>query len=296
MLLMTTAVLHGLFPILVHAGTHVLPPLYFSAICLLIGAGCSFLMLLGQKHFLLCVLKASQLRDVVVVTFLNLIIPIALIAEGTRLTSGINTALLLQAEILFTFIVCNVLLRQKTHALRLLGALSVFLGTLLILLQGSYTLNRGDLSIVLATAFYPFGNLISKRLVASLDVLTIIFLRSLIAGLLLLGFSAILEDVPMAISVTLMRAWWLVGLQGFFVFFLSKYLWYEGLKVLSVPRAVFIVSSAPAWSLLFAVVFLHEIPDMAQLIGFGITLIGVFLLTAHFPRKMPPVSALRPTV
>ncbi|MEN9561478.1 MAG: hypothetical protein RIQ56_751 [Candidatus Parcubacteria bacterium] len=289
-LLMMTAVLHGLFPILMHAGTHVLPPLYFAAVYLLLASLFPLLMLAGRGNIIRTAIPRHVLRDVVLVALLNLTIPTALIAIGTRMTSGINTALLGQAEMFFTFLVCNILLRQKTHAVRLVGALAVFLGTVLILFQSSRTLNTGDMLIVLATAFYPFGNLVSKRLLESLDVLTILFLRSLVAGLLLLGLSAIFEHIPSAIHATIDGAWWLIVLQAFFVLFLSKFLWYEGLKALSVSRATFIVSSAPAWSLVFAVAFLGEVPDLAQLIGFGITLIGIFLLTARFMRQAPEAA------
>ena len=295
-MLMTTSVLHGLFPIVIHAGATRMPPIFFGAASLLLAAFLAGLFLLRSPRSLWKrALTGSTLRDVVILALCNLVIPIVLISEGTRMTTGINTALLLQAEMLFTFLFCVVLFGERMRAIRLGGAVCVFAGTVFILLAGDNQWNTGDLLIIRATVLYPFGNLVSKRLLAVLSVPEILFLRSLFSGCLLLILSLLLEDIRVA-QLPWSQVWWLIALQGGCVFFIAKLLWYEGLKVISVSRAVFLVSSSPAFSLFFAIMFLREIPTVVQLGGFVVTMVGILLLTWHTPKKSSPTSALLPAL
>lgn len=293
---MTTAVLHGLFPIVIHAGALRMPPIFFGAASLLLAAFLAGILLVRSPHApWKKLLKGNVLRDVLIVSLCNLIIPILLISEGTRMTTGINTALLLQAEMLFTFLFCVVLFGERMRAIRLGGALCVFAGTAFILLAGETQWNTGDLLIILATVLYPFGNLVSKRLLAVLSVPEILFLRSVFSGSILLVLSWLMEGVHVS-DLPWSHVWWIIVLQGGCVFFIAKLLWYEGLRVVSVARAVFLVSSSPAFSLFFAITFLREVPTGVQLTGFAVTMIGIALLTWHTPKKSMPPPALAPAL
>lgn len=293
---MTTAVLHGLFPIVIHVGSERMPPLFFSAVSLLLAALLAGLLLLRRGHRLPLHLRTPfVLRDVAFVGLCNLVIPLFLISEGTRMTTGINTALLLQAEMLFTFLFCVVLFGEQLQAIRMAGALCVFCGTIFILLMGAVQWNAGDLLIILSTVLYPFGNLVSKRLLKTVSIPEILFLRSLFSGAALFLLSLLIEDGAV-LHVAWRNLWWIVGLQGACIFFLSKFLWYEGLKVISVSRAVFLVSSSPAFSLFFAITLLGEIPSVVQIIGSIVTMAGVFLLTMHTRKQNLSPPALTPAL
>ncbi|TSC60813.1 MAG: hypothetical protein Greene041662_45 [Candidatus Peregrinibacteria bacterium Greene0416_62] len=273
-----------------------MPPIFFGAISLLLASLLAGVFLLRSPRLLgKSVIRWITLRDIGLVALCNLVIPIVLISEGTRMTTGINTALLLQAEMLFTFLFCVVLFGERMRAMRLGGAVCVFAGTVFILLSGEAQWSTGNILIILATVLYPFGNLISKRLLGLLSVTEILFLRSLFAGVALLILSLLIEDIHLA-DLPWSYVWWLILVQGACVFFLAKLLWYEGLKVISVSRAVFLVSSSPAFSLFFAIVFLREIPTFPQLIGFVVTMAGVLLLTWHTPKKPSPTPVLSPAL
>lgn len=279
--LLITAVLHGLFPIFLHAGVSIFPPAFFAGSSLLVASAFPFLWLLarGENAF---AMNARIFGQLLFVCCFNLILPTLFIAIGTQWTSGINTTLLLQAEMLFTFLIVNVLFREHLGKRRMIGASIVFLGTVVVLFHGNLHLNVGELLIVLGTMFYPFGNLISKKLVKAVPTMEILALRSSISGAALLLLSLFLgEDAASALDRSMTAAGGLILLQGFFVLFVSKVLWYEGLRWISVGRSVFIVSSAPAFGVLFAVLLLHEMPTIQQLMGLSLTLLGVFFLTSH---------------
>lgn len=273
-----SAVFNGLFPVVLHLGTQIAPPLFFAGVSLLIGSLPPILLILLRRtrmpaiDWYLC-------KHLVVVSLFCLVLPTAFIAIGTQKTSGINTALLLQAEMLFTFIFFHVFLREASTRHQILGALLIFAGTAVILYRDLFAFNFGDFLIVLGTAFYPIGNNSSKKIIATLHPMAILAFRSLLSGFLLLFLSLAFEGIlasPIRMTPDLLL---LVFLQGIAVLFISKLFWYEGLERLPVGRSVFIGSSAPAFSLIFAATLLGETPTLLQLAGFLVTLLGLFFLT-----------------
>jgi drug/metabolite transporter (DMT)-like permease len=63
------------------------------------------------------------------------------------------------------------------------------------------------------------------------------------------------------------------------VLIIGKLIWYEGLKRLRVIDAVALIGAGPAFSLLFAILFLGERPNVHQGLGFLLIVSGVYLVT-----------------
>jgi drug/metabolite transporter (DMT)-like permease len=63
--------------------------------------------------------------------------------------------------------------------------------------------------------------------------------------------------------------------------------WYRGLRPLPLGKSVYIISAAPAFSLFFAYVILREVPTAFQIMGFSLTLSGVYFLITRRKFRMP---------
>lgn len=272
----------SLFPLIINAGTKIMPPLFFAGVSLLTAAVFFFVYLAftGQLKQLQnkAILKLST-----IITLLVVVIPYFAIFTGTKLTSGINTAIFLQTEILFALVLCKFWLKEKISRFQMVGSISIFIGALFVLYSGHFGLNMGDLLIILGTSIYPLGNVYSKKALEIASPMLILFIRSLFGGIILIALSLLFEkQTPFSLPLKTLE---LIIINGLGMMFISKILWYEGLKRLSLTKATAITMSYPIFTLIFAAIFLKEIPTLYQLVGLTIIMFGVYLTTAKPAEK-----------
>lgn len=281
--ILAETVLYSTFPALIHYAGGFFPPVLFAAASNLI-AGVCLLIYGAYKRKKFFKIKKNTLQAILGITLFIVIIPSMLIFIGTTFTSGINTSLLLQAEVLFTFIVCGFFYKEKMTRHKVIGAAIVLLGAIAVLYNGGLRLNLGDGLIILATASYPFGNIYAKKALRHADPVTIIVLRSLIGGGVLLLVSILFEKITVDTFDAFRTYWWVLACNGIIVYCISKLLWYEGLKRIEISHAIGISTAMPAISFLFVAVFLKEVPTIYQVVGLVLTVIGLVILT----RKRAP--------
>ncbi|MFC1655446.1 DMT family transporter [Patescibacteria group bacterium] len=272
--MMISAALHGFFPLLANTGVNYLPPVFFAGMSVLLSSVLFFIFLIYTGNFRK-IFNKKALPYILGVTVLVVIIPSILIFIGTSMTSGVNTAILLQTEVLFTFIVFGLFFKEKITTKKLLGGLAIIGGATIILYNGSFSLNWGDFMIILATFFYPFGNRCAKKALEIVPSSVILFVRSLIGGTFLVVISLLFEKHigfggdSMLIPVLFVLA------NGFLIMFLSKIVTYEAFKRIDVTKAIALVMSEPAFALIFLMIFLQQFPNLYQVIGLIIIMIGV---------------------
>ena len=278
------AVIEGGFPIIINQAVRVFPALAFAGISAAVGSLMHLILLLLRRVPFPKAPKKIWMY-LVGIALCNSVFALLFIFLGTRYTSGINTALLMQSEMLFSFLIFTLIFGEKALPKQYLGAAGVFFGTIIVLYNGSFTLNRGDLLIILGTAFYPFGNQLAKTVLPHFPSSFILMVRHLAGAVSFILLSVLFEDLSMQIFSIAREYWWLIALYGIVVLVGSKLLWYTGLRVLTATKAVSIVLAYPVFSLVFAAIFLGEIPTVYQLLGFGVTLTGLSVLVS---RPSPP--------
>ena len=92
--------------------------------------------------------------------------------------------------------------------------------------------------------------------------------------------SLIIEDITSIKNVEVYSATWILLTYIVPILVFSKILIYGGFKRIQLGRAIYIVSSSPAFSLVFAFFILREFPTLYQAGGFVLTVLGVYLLMA----------------
>ena len=278
LMLIGACVLEGLFPIVANRAADIFPPLFFLGFCSL-SAGLLFVL-----HSLLTGKWSTKIRHKDILNILGIVVFIfsafVLIMIGTKHTSGINTALLLKAEIFFTFIFATLVLHERLSRIQFVGMIVILAGGLLIAFNGTLSINFGDMLIILGTALFPFGNTYAKKAMKSLPINIVLMLRYLIGGTVLMILSLLLEDIHLIRNVELYSAAWILITYIVPILIFSKILIYGGFKRIPLGRAIYIVSSAPAFSLIFAFFILKEYPTLYQAGGFVLTVLGVYLLMA----------------
>ena len=104
LLIVFEAMLYGLFPIIINYSGGKLPPIFFAGISIFIASLFFFVYLLASKKTSELLNKKGVYLSLGVALFIMIIPPIC-IFSGANFTSGVNTALLLQSEVIFTFLI-----------------------------------------------------------------------------------------------------------------------------------------------------------------------------------------------
>ncbi len=272
--MMASAALHGFFPLLANTGVNYISPVLFAGTSILLSSVLFFIYLLYSGN-LRKIFNKKALPYILGVTVFIVIIPSILIFVGTSMTSGVNTALLLQTEVLFTFIIFGLFFNEKITTKKLIGGFAILGGATIILYNGSFSLNWGDFMIISGTLFYPFGNKCAKKALEIVPSTVILFVRSLIGGTFLVMLSLLFEKHAGFTGDSLLIPVLFVLANGFLIMFLSKIVTYEAFKRIDITKAIALVMSEPAFALLFLMIFLQQFPNLYQVIGLIFIMSGV---------------------
>ena len=270
----------GLFPIVANYAAKAMPPIMFAGASSVVAAAAIFLYL-AVRGKLGALINKKAFPYILGVTVFGIIIPFTLIFTGTSKTSGINTTLLLQTEILFTYIFCWLFFKEKISHRKLIGGVTILIGAIAVLYNGSFKLNLGDFLIIAGVVSYPFANRCSKKALELVDPAVIICIRSAVGGVFLLLISFIFEEYNVAPVQILKNYWQIILFNGVFMFGAAKFLWFAGLKRLDISKAISISIAEPAFGLVYAYIFLREVPSIYQLAGVVIIIFGLYLLTLY---------------
>ncbi len=255
MLVLLSAVLWGIFPVMVNRGSHRIPPLAFAAISTLLASAGAFAYIaisrkLGELK------KKEAYASLLMITLCIVIIPYILFFIGSSKTSGINTSLLLLSEIIFTLIFTH-FIGEKTTTEKLIGASGVFIGSALILYHGKFSLNIGDTLVIASTATYPIGNFYAKKALHQVSPAPILFVRFFVGGLFILLLSMIFEKTS-NMSGIILASWPTLLFTGLILLGVGKIIWYEGLARLDISKAISLGMTFPLFSLVLLIGIFKE--------------------------------------
>jgi drug/metabolite transporter (DMT)-like permease len=272
-LVLLSSLIFSLFPILVNLGSKEMPPLTFAALAALTASVSTFIYMVIRKRIKELKIKKAYFY-IFMVTICIVVVPYSLLFLGSSMTSGINTALLLLTEIIFTVIFTH-FIGEKTTTYKLLGAGGVFMGAALIVFNGSLEFNLGNILIILSTATYPIGNFYAKKALNYVSPSTILFARYLLGGIFILILSFLFEPESNIVEV-LAENWLIILLTGLILLGINKIIWYEALKRLDISKVISLGTTTPAFSLLILVLFFDESITFYQLFGIIFIAGGVY--------------------
>jgi drug/metabolite transporter (DMT)-like permease len=273
LLVLISAALWGIFPVAINRGTQHIPPLAFAAVSTLLAAAGSFIYTalsnkLGELK------KKEAYASLLMITLCIVIVPYILFFIGSSKTSGINTSLLLLSEIIFTLIFTP-FIGEKTTIEKLTGASGVFIGAALILYNGKFSLNAGDMLVIASTATYPIGNFYAKKALHQVSPSTILFVRFSVGGLFILLISMLAERQP-SIPDIILADWPTLLFTGLILLGVGKIIWYEALARLDISKAISLGMTFPLFSLIVLIgLFKEEIANY-QWLGIATMMVGIY--------------------
>ena len=205
-----------------------------------------------------------------------------LVFIALEFTSPGNVAIIALLEVFTTFLVFNVYEKESFSAEHALGSILMVAGACIVLVRDFSGLNIGDLLVLAAVLFSPWGNVYQQRARKLFSSESIMFVRSLLSIPALavlayvLGQHASFDALRTSLPFLLINGILLLGL--------SKLFWIEAIHRISVTKSVALSSITPFLTLMIAWAVLGLTPNLWQVISLVPLTVGVLLLTGHLKR------------
>jgi len=257
-------ILYGLEPVIIKSNPS--NPLSFAA----------FSALFASIFLWIFVLLAGNWRDLeenpahIPKTFLIGLFGTALAylsySYGARLSTAINASLITRAEVLFSFALSYVLLKERITKKQAIYSLLVLLGLILVITQGRIiTPKRGDVLLLMVPLFWQISHVIAKNL--PYNPYLIATMRNTFGGLLLFMFaiSSGLEFHPLSIAEGIIIA-------------VGQVVWYLSIKRINLSKATAIITPAPAVAIGLSIL-LGERFTLYHAAGFVLMTLGTLEIT-----------------
>lgn len=272
-------VLWGMYPILTHKIVLGLDPLF------LVSAS----MLIASVPFIIQLILKKENKQLFSQKMLKTLIPVALFTAagqaflfvGTKLTSGVNTGLLLQVEPVYSLILGIIFLGEIIGGGQIGATLIMVIGAMTIVYKkGGININFGDLLILLSPLMFQISHAVAKKLLNKGTKISLILAgRHFYGGIMLIIFTFITNKS--VINLFNFDNFKTASYLGLYLSFLA-FLWYSSIKKIPVSVASSFLPLTALVSLLGSVFFLKETISIQQYIGFFL-IVGGIIWQTHLP-------------
>ena len=260
-------------PVLVNSS-----PLIYASLVYLLASLSSIPLGYKAKN---CKVQKKDWPVLLAITLTGAVIAPILFFIGLKQTTASDTAILSNAETIFTVLIALIFFKERLRPFGYLAVGLVLIGVVIITTNLQFTnllsdlKKEGNLLIILAMAFWALDNNLSKIITHRIDISKIVQLKGLIGGSIVLIF-AFLTGSSINISLIQIPNLILVGMVGFGV---SLYLFLHSLKRIGTVKTVLIYSTATIFGITFASIFLHETIGAYQIGAIILILSGIYIIT-----------------
>lgn len=200
-----------------------------------------------------------------------------LVFFGFQLTTAGNASIVMLMEILFSYMIFNMFMKEKHKKSHIFGVTLMMIGAVIILFPGEIKLNLGDLLILVATMIVPFANHLQQKARKLVSTEFHLFIRTASTSIVILIIALIFDTPPT--KEVLQNSLIFLLINGIFLLGISKIFWIEAIHRMPVSKAISFSTISPAITLTFAYFILGEMPTIWQILGFiPIALGALFIL------------------
>ena len=212
---------------------------------------------------------------------------------GLEQTTASDTAVLTDAELLFTVILALMFFKEKLNRVGYLSVVLVITGVIIVTTNLQFTslfeTSYGNLLILLSTVFWALDNNISRIITQKMgNIARIAQIKSAIGGGIVLCLVFLL-GLPIEIDDAMWPNIILLGVGGFGA---STYFFLKALQRIGAIKTLMIFSASAPIGLVFAAVFLGETISLYQIIAISVILVGIFLIYSKGEKPVSPQKLL----
>ena len=208
-------------------------------------------------------------------------LPFMLLLLALRWTTPSNSAILNQAESVYSLIFAFLFLRERPSLKQIAGTVMVVAGAVLILAVNGYTpMWKGDLIVIGTVWMFQVSHIAAKKLPAdiSVDFITAArgfygFLWSAVLALAALPLGMDISFKPSAVSVA---ALFYIAV---FVYTLRNKFWYQAIRNMPLAKATAVILSYPVFTYILSVATGFDKIQLYQAVGLALALGGAYMVT-----------------
>ena len=226
------AFLYGLEPVVIKANPS--NPVSFAAFSAFFASLILWPLILAGPGWREITEKPRYLKKAVLMGFFGTSMAYLSYSYGARLSTAINASLITRSEVLFSFLLSWLFLRERITRRLISYAAIILTGLTLVITQGkAVEPHLGDVLLLLVPLFWQSSHVIAKRLPYS--PYTIAALRNTFGFLLLLP-PALLTGMEFS----------KLALAEGAIIALGQVIWYRSIKLINLSKATAIITPAPA--------------------------------------------------
>lgn len=208
-------------------------------------------------------------------------LPFMLLLLALRWTTPSNSAILNQAESVYSLIFAFLFLRERPSLKQIAGTVMVVAGAVLILAVNGYTpMWKGDLIVIGTVWMFQVSHIAAKKLPAdiSVDFITAArgfygFLWSAVLAVAALPLGMEISFKPSAVSVA---ALFYIAV---FVYTLRNKFWYQAIRNMPLAKATAVILSYPVFTYILSVATGFDKIQLYQAAGLALALGGAYMVT-----------------
>ena len=202
--------------------------------------------------------------------------------QGLKMSTAADTALLANGETVFSILFALLIFRERLRPIGYIAVTLILIGLFLVTTNldfnsSIFSLNLGNILVILSTIIWGFDNNICKIIARQIHVSRLIQLKALIGGSILLG-TVLISGIPFNIQSEQILPIILIGVFGFAI---SLYLYLHSIKRIGVIKASSLLSLSAVFGLVFAFIFLHELISINQIIAISVMIFGIHLMYTY---------------
>jgi len=266
----------GFQPVFTKLAVETINPIFAASIASLIGCIIPLVILIRNRNLKL-IIDRKNIKNILLIGLFGTTITYLLFFFGAQLTSGINTAILMQSEPIYAIFLGYLILKEKISPKQILSTFLIILGIIAVIYNGSFSFNLGDFLILITPLFYQISHVIAKRTMKKIGTYAVQAGRYLFAGLTLFLISSLFNMNQFSILTNPLNLTTILIL-GFIVAGIGTLAYYEGIRRINLSKAQAILAPYSVVSVILAWFILKEVPTVYQIVGLVIILIGIFSL------------------
>jgi drug/metabolite transporter (DMT)-like permease len=199
--------------------------------------------------------------------------------QGLKMSTAADTSLLANGETVFSILFALLIFRERLRPVGYIAVTLILIGVFLVTTNldfhsSIFSLNIGNVLVILSTIVWGFDNNICKIIARQIHISRLIQLKALIGGTILIG-TVIISGTPFDIHSEQLIPIILLGIFGFAI---SLYLYLHSIKRIGVIKASSLLSLSAVFGLTFAVIFLRESIGINQVIAISVMIFGIHLM------------------
>ncbi|MBD7907461.1 DMT family transporter [Sporosarcina gallistercoris] len=193
---------------------------------------------------------------------------------GLQYTTPSNNAFLTAVNVLIVPFIAFVLYRRRVSPFEIAGAILAMTGIALLSLNGSLTVNPGDVLSLLCAVFFAFHIFYTGQFVRKEDAISLTLVQMTVAAVIAWIVIGVKGEASLPITTTSATSLLYLGVFSTTLAFLLQTV---AQKHVSETKAAILLSMESLWGMIFSIIMLREIVTGQMIIGAALILLAILL-------------------